>query len=99
MSATSPGALRQTARRLAAWVEVATTKRPLCRRIWPTRWHAGVDTGRCVPLWPLTHAELIERLREVADGDFPCHPPSATTIADRCGRLGQAFVDSLGSHG
>ena len=41
-------------------------------RIWPTRWRAGARTGRCAPPWsPQTCTELVEALREVADGDAP----------------------------
>lgn len=51
LSASSQDALRQTAARLAGG---STPKDPSWRRrIWPTPWPAGADTGRCAPpYWP-----------------------------------------------
>ncbi len=51
LSASSQDALRQTAARLADWVDAQGPE--LRRRIWPTPWPAGADTGRCAPpYWP-----------------------------------------------
>lgn len=84
LSASSQDALRQTAARLADWVDAqgpelapADLAYTLARR----RGHRPVRTA----VLAATTAELTEALREVATGEPPTHPRSAKTTADRSG--------------
>ncbi|MGO9509376.1 MAG: sulfolipid-1 biosynthesis phthioceranic/hydroxyphthioceranic acid synthase, partial [Mycobacterium sp.] len=70
LSATSAEALRQTSRRLADWIDGHPDTQPvdLAYTLARRRGHRPVRTG----VIAAGHAELIERLRELADGDSPC---------------------------
>uniref|UniRef100_UPI003F9607E3 sulfolipid-1 biosynthesis phthioceranic/hydroxyphthioceranic acid synthase n=1 Tax=Mycobacterium sp. TaxID=1785 RepID=UPI003F9607E3 len=75
ISATSSNALRQTARRLADWVESRNDEAPvalsdLAYTLARRRGHRPVRTAVAAA----SHAELIDQLREVADGDLPYQP-------------------------
>ncbi|WP_241011130.1 sulfolipid-1 biosynthesis phthioceranic/hydroxyphthioceranic acid synthase [Mycobacterium camsae] len=78
LSATSPGALRQTARRLADWV--AEKRPPFCDLAYTLACRRGHRPVRRT-LIADSHDELVRALRELAAGDDP--PAQAVGLDDR----------------